>query len=284
MVNESINGLKKYFLDNGYSDLEVFNDGIDKYLLNTNGFKKFEKGIEFKKREVDYSELNSNLDAIKDRKRYIDKRVKIEDRKRNGSLLDKIRYSIGDFFVFRRDSNLENVLESQKKQVNYFSDELKDHKSDLKDYFSNLNSGFSNLCYSWIKVDSLINKYEEENFNYKDTKRKLNFFSWRVLSNIKKSKKLKSQILKNKEKINVFKNKIKDIQSSFKTYKTLFDKNQSDDLFLYNLNRELVYQTQLLGFSGNQIIDVTNYNGNSLNSLKALREYTSVNRNEIEKY
>jgi hypothetical protein len=41
MENQSKRSLENYFKDNGYSDLEVFGEGIDKYINNSKSFKRY---------------------------------------------------------------------------------------------------------------------------------------------------------------------------------------------------------------------------------------------------
>lgn len=278
MKNENApKNLENYFLDRGYSDLAVFNDEIGQYLSNARTAKTFEGNVTFTKNDINYSELSSNLKGLQKGWDYIGKRVKREDRKINGSFWEKFGYTLMDFFVPKENKSLETLLGNQKTDIASLSTTLEKSNSNYKKYFNSLNAGFSNQCYSWIKADSLINKYGEENVKYDGAKENLGLFSFLSSAKRKEKKQMKNKISMNEEKIKTLKNKMEEIQNSFETYKILFNKNELDKLFLSNLDGELKYHNQLLGFSGDSVIDIINQSGHSLDSLKALKRYSEIN-------
>lgn len=296
---ESKSNLRRYFNSQGYVSLNVFDrDGVDAYIENIKGFKRFGKYIEDKKSkdneegkkkkifvpsdvkfsniEIDYSSLNDSLKNVENRKSKIDKRINVMVNKKTSSFIKRVALETKDLFVKSENKNLEGLLNTQNTSLDDLDKKLGTSSDYLREDFYKLKDGFSNLCYYWMQADKLIIDHQKINGRLKYDINSLKFFSKSFFKNLKKRKELKSDYKKNEGKIAVWENKKNDLESSFEMYKLFLKKNKSDKLFLENLKRESSYYRQLLGFSGNHMLNFENDHGNSLESQEAKAHYFNV--------
>jgi hypothetical protein len=235
--------------------------------------------VKLKGSDLNYNSINNSMKDIGEKKRSIEKRLVFENKKRNSSKLLRMLMNFGDFFVKEEKKNVWSMAGDYSEKINSLDKVLESPQGYLKRDYENLNKGFSNLCYSWVKSNEILNKLESDKLKYEIFKKNKSIFSKNPLKNYKEIKKLKQDIKETKEKIKTIKDKKNDLTKSLETFKVLFDKNQSDRLFLKNIKRDLNFHAQYLGFAGNSISDFDNYSGSSLNNEKVLLDYFKGNRN-----